>query len=98
MKSRSITVAAAVILLVMATLHPERLVYSLGGFVLGVAFTTSLPWFARWLERWVDRASSGASYWCRRCRIGTNHPRCWSCQRGDKTSRNHRPGAITGLA
>lgn len=43
-----ITVVLAVAWAVVT--HPLQLVYTLGGFAAGMAFTSSLPWFVRWAQ------------------------------------------------
>ncbi len=45
---RLVLLIAVVAFLWTLFVHPERLVYTLGGFAAGVAFMGSLPWFVRW--------------------------------------------------
>lgn len=80
---------AIVVLGYIAWAHLDRLVYTLIGIALGASTAFSLPWFAKWLEAWAEkRGGLAANYWCRRCRVGTANPLCWSCKQRDRTERS----------
>ena len=80
---------AIVVVAYIAWAHLDRLVYTLIGIVIGATVAFSLPWFTKWLQSWAERRGGlDANYWCRRCRVGTNNPRCYSCKQRDKTERS----------
>lgn len=76
------------LLLWVLLLRPDLVLAAAIAFTLGGAVVASTPWFMRWLEGYLDRIKAGASYWCRRCRVGTANPLCWSCKQRDKTERS----------
>jgi hypothetical protein len=90
---------ALVVLGYIAYAHLDRLVYTLIGIALGATTAFSLPWFTRWLEAWASkRGGLDANYWCKRCRVGTNNPRCYSCKQRDKTERSAARHPARGAA